>query len=395
MCVWTHLLAAAGVAAGTALVLAPTHAGDPPPAPAKRPPADPYNVLIDGPDEDADPFGRTAAPVPRKELLKRFAFVSLEPRLAFDAPGRKRLATALPAAALDLPAARQPGRPGPAEVPDKLAPAARHVLDIEARLADEESFRRSQALADLHEVEVRKFVTNPGFGFRRMIIRPSQHSLDDPGDWSEGDRGEAVTLPKDGTFFSAAAGTKGPTLPSEAALAGFHTSAAYNFARPDSWGLVKSKTEVAGFQPHALKGHPAPEARRLPDRDNPVKDKDGRVLRYPTKEQWLVRGVELISLLTHETPVAYVNPEKQLPTVAAVKDAKTRALTEPESRALKELAGGKDVVVLDAVTNQVRMVGAIRMAAACMKCHEGSRGDVLGAFSYELVRVPAYLPAEK
>lgn len=394
MSVWTHLLAAAGVAAGTALVLAPTHAGDPP-APAKRPAAEPFNVLIDVPELDADLFGRGAAPVPRETLLKRFAFVSLEPRLAFDAPGRKRLAKSLPAAALDLPAAKQPGRGGPAEAPEKVGPAARYVLDIEARLADEEVFHRSQALASLHQVEVRKFVTNPGFGHKRMIIRPSQYSLDDPGDWSEGDRGEAVTLPKDGTFFTASADKKGPTLPSEDAMARFHASAAYSFSRPDSWGLVKSAKEVAGFQPHALKGHPDAAARRSLDRDNPVKDKDGRVLNYPTKEQWLVRNVELISLLMHETPVAYINAEKQLPTMAAVKDAKTRDLTAPEAKALKELAGGKEVVVLDAVTNQVRMVGAIRMAAACMKCHEGGRGDVLGAFSYELVRVPAYLPPEK
>ncbi|VTU01852.1 Putative uncharacterized protein OS=Rhodopirellula baltica (strain SH1) GN=RB12558 PE=4 SV=1 [Gemmataceae bacterium] len=384
----TRLLVAAALAAS---VLATTHAADPPKAVER----DPLDVLYLEPDPNPDLPDRGRVLLPRDMLLQRYPFVSLEPRLAFDAPARKRLAKSLPSAVPDLPAAKPPGRGGPAEVSDKVGPAARYVLDIEARLADEESFRRASALAELHQVEVRKFVTNPGFGFRRMIIRPSQHTLDDPGDWSEGDRGEAVTLPKDGTFFTASADKKGPTLPSEAAMARFHTSAAYGFSRPDSWGLVKSKKEVAGFQPHALAGHPDPEARRSLDRDNPVKDKDGRVLRYPTKEQWLVRSVELISLLVHDTPVAYVNPEKRLPTMAAVKDAKTRDLTEPETRALKELAGGKDVVVLDAVTNQVRMVGAIRMAGACTKCHEGSRGDVLGAFSYDLVRVPAYVPPEK
>ena len=43
---------------------------------------------------------------------------------------------------------------------------------------------------------------------------------------------------------------------------------------------------------------------------------------------------------------------------------------------------------VDATVNQVRMVGAIRMAEACLKCHDGKRGDLLGSFSYELRRDP-------
>ena len=34
----------------------------------------------------------------------------------------------------------------------------------------------------------------------------------------------------------------------------------------------------------------------------------------------------------------------------------------------------------------VRMLGAIRSVEQCMKCHGGERGDLLGAFSYSLVR---------
>jgi hypothetical protein len=39
-------------------------------------------------------------------------------------------------------------------------------------------------------------------------------------------------------------------------------------------------------------------------------------------------------------------------------------------------------------------LGAIRMATGCMKCHDGNRGDLLGAFTYELVRDPAFVKEE-
>ncbi len=32
----------------------------------------------------------------------------------------------------------------------------------------------------------------------------------------------------------------------------------------------------------------------------------------------------------------------------------------------------------------VRMVGSLRAANQCVKCHDGQRGDLLGAFSYRL-----------
>jgi hypothetical protein len=83
-----------------------------------------------------------------------------------------------------------------------------------------------------------------------------------------------------------------------------------------------------------------------------------------------------------------------LPAMDDVKTAKTRPVDEFEAKALKGLAGGNEVVA-EATTNRIRMVGAIRMASACMKCHEGNRGDLLGAFTYELVRDPAYVKIEK
>ena len=105
--------------------------------------------------------------------------------------------------------------------------------------------------------------------------------------------------------------------------------------------------------------------------------------------------MELIGLLVHESPVVYLNPEGKLPSMREAAGAKTRELTEFESGGLKDLAAGKEVVAVDAATNQVRMVGAVRMAGACTKCHDGKPGDLLGAFTYDLVRVPAFVPPQR
>jgi hypothetical protein len=260
-------------------------------------------------------------------------------------------------------------------------------------------------------LEVKRFVTNPGFGDARMWFRLVEDSEKPPTGWSEGDRGEPVTLPTTGDFFSPSADKKGPTLPSVPALVRFHVDTAREFSRPDSWGLVKDKTQVAGFLPHALefvpgggikRAAPGTPGKLVPFRPNrqrgekePIKDKDGEIIEYPLIERWAVRRVELIGLLMHDTPVVYLNPENKLPTMAGAKGAKTRAPTAFESGGLRDLSAGKETVILDATTNQVRMVGAIRMANACTKCHEGARGDLLGAFTYDLVREPAFVPPQK
>src|SRR5260370_257719 len=102
-------------------------------------------------------------------------------------------------------------------------------------------------------------------------------------------------------------------------------------------------------------------------------DKAGKITDYPLIERWAVRKVELIGLLMHDDPVVYLNPAGKLPTMAGAKDSKTRQPTDFEKGGLKDLSAGKELVIVDAATNQVRMVGAIRMAGACMKCHEGKR----------------------
>ena len=73
-----------------------------------------------------------------------------------------------------------------------------------------------------------------------------------------------------------------------------------------------------------------------------------------------------------------------------LKSARIRDLTEFEAKALKALRAGEDLQI-DANLNQIRMVGSMRANNTCLKCHDVSRGELLGAFSYLLQRDP---PAE-
>jgi hypothetical protein len=89
----------------------------------------------------------------------------------------------------------------------------------------------------------------------------------------------------------------------------------------------------------------------------------------------------LIGLQLHETPVAYVSSE--LPRMDELRKAPVRPLDRFESAALGHLVGGEDLVVGRSPTG-MRMVGSIRSTEGCLRCHEGQRGELLGAFSYTL-----------
>ena len=388
---WHQSIASACLAVGVLGVIGRPLVGDEP-----RPdPNDPFDApaMTEAQRLEAELLryrNERADPALRKKLLDAYPFQSLEDRLAFDGPGRKRVDRSFPTENIELAKWKPLYNTAPVA---KIPPATLATLMTEERLVREEYFQRTQALAALHNLEVRKFVSNPGFG-RARLVNPVFLKTQEPPvkDWSEGDRGAAVTLPRSGTFFTPNPDKKGPTLPSIFALSHFHADTAHAFARPDSWGLVKDKKQVAGFTPHTMEYIPGGHARRRYDLDNPTKNKDGKITGYPLVERWAVRKVELVGLLVNESPVVYLNADDKLPTMAAVKDAKTRELTHFEKDGLKDLAAGKDTVFVAATTNQVHMVGAIRMGEACMKCHEGKQGDLLGAFTYDLVRDPAFIP---
>ncbi|MEX0711027.1 MAG: DUF3365 domain-containing protein [Pirellulales bacterium] len=121
---------------------------------------------------------------------------------------------------------------------------------------------------------------------------------------------------------------------------------------------------VAGFQSHRFLAVP-----RLPSKDQ-------------ANAQWQVSRLELVSLLKHDLPVAYVS--RLLPRMDQLADSPTRTLDDFEKRALERLRHDEDLVIQDGV-QRIRMVGSIRAAKDCLDCHSVDRGHLLGAFTYELV----------
>src|SRR5207302_117604 len=72
----------------------------------------------------------------------------------------------------------------------------------------------------------------------------------------------------------------------EQQLAGFHDQGRLNFLNPSSFGYIKDRNNVAGFQSHQFRSMP---------REPAASD----------KEKWAVIRLELVSLLKHDHPVVY------------------------------------------------------------------------------------------
>jgi hypothetical protein len=68
-----------------------------------------------------------------------------------------------------------------------------------------------------------------------------------------------------------------------------------------------------------------------------------------------------------------------------LREAPTRPLDDFEAAGLVELRRGEDLLLSD-VADGRRVLGSIRSTNQCLGCHGGERGQLLGAFSYTLVR---------
>ncbi len=141
-----------------------------------------------------------------------------------------------------------------------------------------------------------------------------------------------------------------------------HDESAKDFLEPDRMGYVKDREHVAGFIAHRFQ--------------QPASD-------HNKSKEWQVVRLELVSLLKHKVPVAYLS--KNLPRMEELKNAETRPLTEFETQALAQLRSQEDLIT-DQQPNVIRMVGALRAGKDCTACHSVSRGELLGAFTYELHR---------
>jgi hypothetical protein len=108
---------------------------------------------------------------------------------------------------------------------------------------------------------------------------------------------------------------------------------------------------VVGFQPHGF-SEPPPPPRML-----------------------TLRKLDLIGLVMHDEPIAYVS--NNLPSMEELADAPTRPLDEFETDGLKALQRGEDLYVRKA-PDMVRLLGSVRSGKQCVSCHGGRRGTCSG-----------------
>lgn len=228
------------------------------------------------------------------------------------------------------------------------------MSDSELRLLAKARYSfRHHELQRLHEWTTEAFVNNPGFGVSRMTRRvPSEKSLR-----GDSDRLDPPPQPESSGPPWELGGVRF-TLPDHDRKAAhrLHTDGLLDFVNPDGWGYARSRGQVAGFLPHAFS-------------------------RVPEGREWKVVRVELVGLLKHPEPVVY--PSDRLPAMADLKDAPTRPPDAFEAAGVAAIRKGDDGLA-GRRGDEVRYVGAVRSAEACVTCHGGERGDLLGAFSYRL-----------
>jgi hypothetical protein len=309
-----------------------------------------------------DPF----APLPKRtaeEWRKLYAFQSVADRLAYEGDQAEKAP------------------------PPVLTPEAAKALDNADKTFKGNGFNdvRRQSLKKLHSNEVDDFIKRDGFGLERMP-RPSPRYLE---------LAQAPTFPLGRVSYPDSALDRDPPanlpekglglvgesrMPSREGLAALHTQSGVNFLLPDTLGYVRKPQEVAGFDAHKFRFAPTLGGVKLLN-DDQEKSTDTNA----SKERWVLHKLELVGTLKQARPMAYVSA--QLPRMEDLKNAPTRELDGFEAAAIRRLQGGEDVATEESL-NRIRMVGAVRASAACLDCHNVKRGQLLGAFTYELLRDP-------
>lgn len=268
---------------------------------------------------------RRAAELDR--LRQQYAFESLEPRLAHEL-------------------ASPPSDDGP---PKLSSSVEAELIEFEGRSV---GGLRPYMLQALHERRTSEFVLAFGFGPVRML-RVHESYLREP----DTEAGELPLLRPRDPYGSE------PSAPLTAApdedWQWFHSWGLREFLDPGLFGYVQSFRRAAGFEPHAMQRDPSSFA----------------------ESQWTITRLELVSLLKHEEPVAYVSDS--LPRMDELGSARTRPLNGFEEEALARLRTDEDLVVATE-PGFVRMVGSVRAGKGCLDCHAVQRGELLGAFTYDL-----------
>ena len=304
-------------------------------------------------------FVRVPEVIANEKLRRQYPFESISHRLAYEQ------------------------RPVPAFVGNQPTLVSHELSEnVQSRLRGfEENFAyanyRGDSLKALHNGTAHQFVLSPGFGRSRVPGR-SRGGVELP---------DSVPIPLPNVPAASEAKTDDPglvsslqlapdavadnPLPAGSVLFALHDRGLYDFLEPNRMGFFRDREHVSGFRSHEFSGMPTqPVARQ---RQEPAFD-------FPAN--WQLVRLELVSLLTHDTPVAYLS--KNLPRMEELRDGVTRPLDAFEQQALAQLQGEQDVVY-DETSSRIRMLGSLRASTTCLDCHSVKRGDLLGAFTYELL----------
>jgi hypothetical protein len=218
---------------------------------------------------------------------------------------------------------------------------------------------RNRSIVTIHNQTIAAFDRAAGFGAIRMIVIHPQAKDFLP------DATPPVQQPAkyDPNIASLGEELQGEFRPKLSLL---HYKSSLDFANPVGWGYIKSRAEVAGFQSHRFS--------KLPEADN----------------GWKADRIDLISLLLHDRPVAYIS--ESLPRMEDIGKLKLRELDEFETAGLAHVRIF-DELFIRGNQRHLRVIGSLRNVTECQKCHGGKVGDLLGAFSYNMSKVDP--PARK
>ena len=172
-----------------------------------------------------------------------------------------------------------------------------------------------------------------------------------------------VTSPDILSGIDSSSGTEHLALPSESTLVAAHDKNRWQFANPANDGRIASRENVTGFLRHRL----------WPTRSNGGEKSIG------DSKAWHIERLQLISLLKEDSPKVYQSGN--FPNMKELSRMPRRNLSEFESLALERLYKGEETVT-SISTPEIQMVGSLRAAAYCLKCHDAQRGALLGALTY-------------
>ena len=245
-----------------------------------------------------------------------------------------------------------------------------HQLELQESFFDQNTDpNRTRVLKSIHEDHVNRFIISPNFGRLRTIR--SESRLLKYGDYFLLPDPNREGKPGDRRFYDCSSSQTAEEV-HDPDLEMLNRKSIFGFAFPVGFGLIRSRDEVAGFLPHQMREAPG-----------------------PTK-LWAIRTIDLVGLL-HDKPIVYDSdllPKMDGPIDERHMDErrveenkmypkKIRNLDSFEAQALEQLKAGADISI-EPLGLDLRMLGAIRSLKQCIVCHEGSRGDLLGAFTYHL-----------